>query len=185
MKIVKGSNLSKFYLQRNGVMPYTIDEKGRIFFLLGVDKDSLQYTDFGGAAKRDENSLLGALREFSQETRMIFAEHLHYSVNKTENCVAMVNQHQQMSILFVPVSRYWLAHARAKFSDSFASNKMQSRHFLEILHVEWIESKKLQQIIKMSYGKLYGVTWKMLSNFLHGNIDDKLLNLLKFVYRFV
>lgn len=61
--------------QRAGVIIYTkIDNE--IIFGLGVDTLSKEYTDFGGGISyhKDKNVILGALREFKEESLGIFGE---------------------------------------------------------------------------------------------------------------
>lgn len=74
-KLVKDIDLVTIKPQRAGVIIYTIFNN-QIYFGLGVDTNSGELTDFGGGVSykdnRDKNVILGALREFEEETLGIF-----------------------------------------------------------------------------------------------------------------
>ncbi len=73
-KTVHELDLNTIKPPRAGVIIYTkIDNE--IYFGLGIDNASKEITDFGGGIsykERDKNVILGALREFKEETLGIF-----------------------------------------------------------------------------------------------------------------
>ena len=74
-KRVKELNLDAVRPTRAGVILYTKVD-GEYFFAMGVDTRSGEYTDFGGGISykegADKNVIMGALREFDEETLGIF-----------------------------------------------------------------------------------------------------------------
>lgn len=70
---IKNLNLECVKPQRGGVIIYTV-VNGSIYFGLGLDSRTHDLTDFGGGIiyKTDRNVVIGALREFNEETLDIF-----------------------------------------------------------------------------------------------------------------
>lgn len=60
---------------RGGVVPYGYDPlSNEYYYLLAIDEKSGQYTDFGGGIKKYEIPYLGALRELSEESIMLYSD---------------------------------------------------------------------------------------------------------------
>jgi len=55
-------------LLRAGIIPY-IKKDNDIYFLMGIDTKTGEYSDFGGGVKMYENALSAALRECREESR--------------------------------------------------------------------------------------------------------------------
>jgi 8-oxo-dGTP pyrophosphatase MutT (NUDIX family) len=71
--LLKDVDLSKIVpadhgLLRSGIIPY-IKRNDDIYFLLGIDTKTGEYSDFGGGVKMYENALSAALRECREESR--------------------------------------------------------------------------------------------------------------------
>ena len=77
-KVVKEVDLNTVRPSRAGVIMYT-KINNELYFGLGIDSASQEITDFGGGIsyKNDKNVILGALREFKEETLGIFG-HIDY-----------------------------------------------------------------------------------------------------------
>jgi hypothetical protein len=71
--IVKDFDFNNVKPQRAGVIMYTIMDN-EIYFGMGLDTKTHDITDFGGGVsyKKDLNAIVGALREFNEETLSIF-----------------------------------------------------------------------------------------------------------------
>lgn len=57
-------------LLRAGIIPY-VKRNGDIYFMMGVDTKTGEYSDFGGGVKMHENALNAAMRECKEESRGI------------------------------------------------------------------------------------------------------------------
>lgn len=64
----KGSYRRQYYSA--GILPFSIDEDGRVYFLLGKDTKDNTWSDFGGRCEFSDNGihLNTATREFYEET---------------------------------------------------------------------------------------------------------------------
>lgn len=72
-KYVREANIKSIKASRAGVIVYTI-YNNKVYFGMGVDFESKDITDFGGRVSyyNDKNVLVGALREFTEETLGVF-----------------------------------------------------------------------------------------------------------------
>lgn len=72
---------------------------GGLSFCLGVDASSGEITDFGGGIsyRKDKTTLLGALREFTEESHGVFGT---FTPDAIQNCMAIYNN--AMMIIFIP-----------------------------------------------------------------------------------
>lgn len=86
-----------FHSERGGVILIT-EHNGRINYGLGTDHRTNELTDFGGKIHPFENSIAGALREFTEETLGIFVEP---SIDDIQDCIVIHNEY--MLIIFILV----------------------------------------------------------------------------------
>lgn len=75
---VKGLELINFTSKRASIQVYTI-LNGKLYFLLGIcsafENSNLENLgDFGGTHKKNENSATTAIREFNEETNLLFGK---------------------------------------------------------------------------------------------------------------
>lgn len=75
--------------QRAGIILYT-KINNIIYFGVGVDNNTKEYTDFGGGIQyqKDGNVIAGAIREFTEETLQIFGQLEYHDV---KDCLALYN----------------------------------------------------------------------------------------------
>lgn len=84
---------------RAGCVPYFVQNK-KLYFVLGKDKSSGDYTDFGGGVKNsDENVIRAALREMTEETLGVFG---FIYENDVQDYLCCYNNNA--FILFIPLS---------------------------------------------------------------------------------
>jgi len=95
-----GSYLSTVYMKRSGIIPYYVNKNKTIIFLLAIDRKSGDYTDFGGGVKQVETALLGAKREFVQETDGIYGAP---SLQHLASCPCLYDKSKSISIIFFPL----------------------------------------------------------------------------------
>lgn len=84
---------------RAGVIVY-VNYNGGIIFCMGVDKRTKEITDFGGGVsyKNDGNTIVGGLREFTEESLGVFGK---FSPEDIRNCVVVHSKN--MAIFFIPL----------------------------------------------------------------------------------
>ena len=87
-----------------GIVPYiTVD---RIYVLLGLEKSNNKWSGFVGGSEPGETVTDTALREFNEETALVFKEHLLYltgMVLKTEPVVESTSTGKDAFIYFIKV----------------------------------------------------------------------------------
>src|SRR3989304_3199471 len=100
---------------RAGVIPFTI-KNNRLYFLLGVYRDTGELTDFGGGVKTSESIIDAAYRELFEESCKIFDD----SILKTDlnRSIVITNTVQNMAIFFLYLHSEWLQKAEVKFNTS-------------------------------------------------------------------
>lgn len=87
----------RFHSERGGVILMT-RHGGCVNYGLGTDRLTNELTDFGGKIHSFENSIVGALREFTEETLGIFNTP---SLEEIQNCMVIHNEY--MLIIFILV----------------------------------------------------------------------------------
>jgi len=158
-----GHTLLKKKHRRGGVIPY-VYEKGKLNFLLGVDSQTRELTDFGGGIKHDENTLVGSIREFREESKGIF----DYNLNDYSRSLSVSDN--EMSILFYPVDKKWLTDAIIKFEDTFITEGENECD--EIYTIQWYPETEFFNMIE-SPPRIENRLWSKIKNFfvrsLHNN----------------
>jgi hypothetical protein len=85
--------------RRCGVIPYSYDEKtGTIWICLGIDKNSGDFTDYGGGRKKNENAVTAASREFREETEGVFDLSFYHRDHKY-----LVASNKNSAVIFQPL----------------------------------------------------------------------------------
>jgi len=138
---------------RAGVIPYVIIN-GHIYFCLGVDRRSQEFTDFGGGVSFyvDRDPVATALREFKEESKEVFGPENYAPENYLQslcllrkfNCRGKVEyrtEHQHMLIIFQEVSPLYLATACSDFQARVRPHKD------EVSEIVWITEAQLQGLI--------------------------------------
>lgn len=149
--IVLGSKLSLIRSSRASVVPYlckNINGKDVLYFLFGIDKVSLEITDFGGGVKKEEFSLQAALREFKEESDIIFGD-LYNNPNDFINEIAIHSN--DMSVLFIPLSNDWYVKAVPEFKNRKNDNmKSKKRSHCEMERIFWMDETSLLKLLNNS-----------------------------------
>lgn len=178
MPIVKGKDLSSIKVRRAGVIPYTVCN-GRLFFLMGVDSQYNQVTDFGGGSKKDENALQTALREFNEETNGIFSNYTSCQ-QSFDDCIAILDGYcawssqdvNSAAMLFYPLHWSWLWWAQNLFNTNQVHNG-------EVSHIVWMSDIQLMKELNTRGSQLkHSVIWhkvkRVLSRYLSFATFDQL-----------
>ena len=64
-----------------GIIPYTLFEN-QIYFLLGRERSNDKWSGFVGSSEPNESIIQTALREFNEETSLVFKNHIGYFLDK-------------------------------------------------------------------------------------------------------
>jgi len=87
-----------------GIVPYiTVD---RIYILLGLEKSNNKWSGFVGGSESGESITDTALREFNEETAMVFKDHLNYlkgALLSTEPLVESTSTGKNAFIYFIKI----------------------------------------------------------------------------------
>ena len=135
---------NRFQPNRAGVIVYTIHD-GRILFGLGLDRRYRELTDFGGGVRytKDKSAVVGALREFMEESLYTFG-----AISPSDVCNSLVTYSPQTAILIVyipcdPIESSIVFRERASVIDS-----------PEVSEIVWLTHEEFAYTIRN--GKTYG-----------------------------
>lgn len=173
-KITLAKSLINSRSQRASVIPY-IARKKSLWFLLGIDANSGDITDFGGGVKLYENDFEAAWREFNEETKNIFSN--DYTKENLSSCVCLNKAYSNdsvMSCIFLPIKKDWYEKACLKFDERIVKN----RYCKEISQVIWIRDDEFYKLInRMSKKKLWYRLVMFYKNFEFGKLKDILIKI--------
>ncbi len=159
MTFTLGARLAQIKSARASVLPYVIknnDGRRKIYFLLGIDRETGDITDLGGGVKRDEFSLEAGLREFREESDEIFGNIYDHPNDYMRNIA--LSSHD-MCVLFVPLAVEWYDEAILLFekrktepfpTDGNGNGKKKSH--CEIERLIWIDEDSFLNMIESRSG---------------------------------
>ncbi len=177
--ITLGTQLSKVQTARAAVVPYAVDVHDGIdilYFLFARDRVSGDITDLGGGVKKNEYSLIAALREFREESDEIFGT-LYERVNDLTTNIALLGEN--MSVLFIPVKWEWYQKAPYLFNEKRKSHRFQpKRSHNEVSELLWFDENEFQQLISPRNKQM----WTRIRKFYQYGFDENLKTALKMVY---
>ena len=132
-------------LLRSGVIPY-VKRRGDIYFLLGVDTETGEWSDFGGGVKSNENALFGGLRECFEEIRGIIDFH---ELGLIRHAIYERKSKQKVCIMFSEVTKKgFFQNARKEFHK-----KGRSSSYQEMRDVVWLSSEEMLRMSRLTYRK--------------------------------
>jgi hypothetical protein len=194
MPFTLGARLAQIKSTRASVLPYVIrnnNGKRKIYFLLGIDRETGEITDLGGGVKRDEFSLEAGLREFREESDEIFGTIYDHPNDYMRN-IALSSS--DMCVLFVPLAVEWYNEAIQLFEKRKTEpipsidgiNKKRSHREIESL--VWIDEDSFLDMLRSRTGCCYipGASnrqiWSRLQKFYRRKINRELKEALKIRY---
>jgi len=145
--VVSHINWSKVRPARAGIIPYVKNEKDdNLIFAFGVDVNFRELTDFGGGVsyKKDKSAVIGALREFQEESLGVFGSFKPKDVSK---CFVLYNMEMMILFLFLdcdPEEINKLFHERLEDEDK-----------PEVDDISWMSLKELQESLKPTSRLVY------------------------------
>jgi len=143
--IVNHLNWSKLRPARAGVIPYIIKDS-KVLFAFGLDAQFRELTDFGGGVsyKRDKTAVVGALREFSEESLGVFRD---LEPKDVENCFVMYNIN--MMIIFLPVD------VDPKDKNKLFHEYLQDEENPEVCDIVWLTEEELNESLNLKSRLIY------------------------------
>lgn len=158
-KRVKEINLDTVRPSRAGVILYT-KINGEYYFGLGIDTLSGEYTDFGGGIsykeKSDKNVIMGALREFNEETLGIFGT---IDYNEVSDCLVLYNGFNLILFKYITTSMEDIVE---NFKNQHNINIINYPTIIpEVSNIVWLNHTEFKNIITKR-----GMLFHRIQNFL-------------------
>jgi ADP-ribose pyrophosphatase YjhB (NUDIX family) len=166
--ILLNDELEKIHCLRAGIIPYIIID-GKLYFLLGIDRQTGEYADMGGGVKKNENVISGAIRELTEETR-----DLVQPIHLCDISVGVWEKVNNNCILFSKIADNGMFDT---LEDDFQKSTKKGIEYDEMSALVWLTVDQLVFHIYSDQSKMWARTRFTLSNC--GNFDDYLLSLLK------
>ena len=120
--------------KRAGIIIYTIDPKdGKRYFALGIDSTYGTLTDFGGGVsyRKDINAKFGAIREFHEESLLVFGQCTSRNI---DDMVCIYNETNM--IIFLRV--YMTLPQREEVCTEFQNRLQKAPNAYEISEIVWL-----------------------------------------------
>lgn len=150
-------------LSRAGVIPFTI-KNDTVYFLMGIDRKTGEYTDFGGGVKNHETFVSCAIRELSEESCELFTGVITEQVLK--NSFAVANRNKTNVIFFPFINSEYLGKAPVQFK--IAHDKLSHmKKYNELAAVRWLTEK---QFIDIAYCRNPNCMWEKVKLMFRQNI---------------
>jgi len=124
----------------------------QVFFCLGVDKKSEEFTDFGGGVKpSDITALRGGIREWAEESKQVFGTE-NYREEACLDSVCLIkpiqfknrNDTHHMMIVFQEVAQSHLADSMTAFAEKEVSVRD------EVSAIFWCHENTFKQMVYTS-----------------------------------
>lgn len=159
---VKTIDWKKYKPFRAGVIPYVV-YRGKLLFCAAVDRKTGDLTDFGGGVsyKKDRSALIGALREFAEESLGAFGT---FTPEDLEDCV--VARNPQMAIIFLPLDCDPIEVTKV-FQERYRKEKIN-----EVSALAWMSASTLTSAL--GAGNIFYVR---VSRLLHPVVDKVLAHI--------
>lgn len=136
--------------QRAGVIMYT-KYNDQVYFGIGVDTLSGEYTDFGGGIsykdKKDKNVITGALREYDEETLSIFGIITQEDV---QDCTVIYNYQNLILFRYIDVD---FRTIHDLFTNEY-NKRIDTGEIPEVCNIKWVTTKEFKDIIA-TRGKVF------------------------------
>lgn len=133
--LIEHLNWTKYRPQRAGVIPYTVLED-KLLFAFGLDSNFRELTDFGGGVsyKKDKTAIVGALREFKEESLGIFGD-----LNPKDMGKSFVVYNSDMMIIF------FRTEVDPKEKNTLFQDRLKEEENPEVCDVVWLNEEELRK----------------------------------------
>jgi 8-oxo-dGTP pyrophosphatase MutT (NUDIX family) len=141
-----------------GIIPYHLTSQG-VYFLLGLEKSNNKWSGFVGGSEPYESIIQTAIREFNEETCLIFKDHLEYFYNKclsTRYIQEITPSGKRVYLWFIELS-YPVNLEQFSINQSL----IEDPHFKEKSKLRWVSIEEIES----SKHILYRLKSTILKNF--------------------
>ncbi len=152
---------------RCGIIPYTFIN-GKMYFCLGIDKNTSDFTDFGGRKKHGESSIKCAIREFHEESRNIFGKVDEKSITRfrcvynKDNLIVFVN--------FAAPEGHGLREVTLRHFKSKCFITSSESKYMELSSIVWVNEDTIKLFFfKRSDANVFGQTRGLVYSWLTRN----------------
>lgn len=135
---VKYIDITKVLPKRAGVIIYTTIG-GRLYFGMGLDTRTHDLTDFGGGVvySKDKDCIVGALREFEEETLGIFDKIYPEDIKE---CLTIYDENNIIVFLHMNVDPEGVC---SSFNSAF-DEMLRQKKFSEICGFSWLTKEEME-----------------------------------------
>ena len=161
-QFVKGQNIlwsRRKNIKRAGVILYFYD-KGEIYFIMGLDKNFKEWTDFGGSVDDKETGAQTAFRELKEETLGIFDDLLGVDEKKwmtDEHTVGIIEKSMVVLFFLLPLNKEEFLSRKQNYLDEV----VKRNNVVENTTIEMFNVGQFQTMVKGSEGKVEGEGFPM------------------------
>jgi len=143
--VIKHLNWSRVKPSRAGVIPYINTSKG-VVFAFGLDTQYRELTDFGGGVsyKKDKTAVIGALREFKEESLGVFGDFSPKSVSDS-----FVIYNSEIMILFHKVN------VEPETINEQFHKKLKNEESPEVCDIVWLGEEEFRKSLDLKSRLIY------------------------------
>ena len=141
-----------------GIIPYHVTPQG-VSFLLGLEKSNNKWSGFVGGSEPYESLVQTAIREFNEETCLIFKDNLEYFYNECLNTQVI----QETTPSGKRVYLWFIEIPYTINLEQFSINQrlIEDPHFKEKSKLRWVSIQEIES----SKSVLYRLKTTILKNF--------------------
>lgn len=153
--------------KRAGIIPY-VKLNGQIYFLMGIDAQTGEYSDMGGGLKINETIISCAMRELIEETRELIQPDYLKQIK-----VGVYDKTNSNCIIFCELKNTKIYYT---ICENFNTSNKHGLEYDEMSGLIWLTRDEMIENIYGENSKMWSRIKYTLSNC--GNFDDHLLMLL-------
>lgn len=128
-----------------GIIPYIILPTGPIF-LLGLEKSNHKWSGFvGGYEKKDKNIMETAVREFNEETALIFEDLIPWIHKKIQTLNPVIETTQTNRVVYLWFIEFPVSVLQRNIQILFLENKKNlDKYYNEKNILKWFTLKQIE-----------------------------------------
>lgn len=146
---------------RAGMIPY-IKRPDGIYFLMGVDMKTKEFSDFGGGIKNNETPIQAALRELHEETRQLLTD-------IGEIKLGIYDRHNSTCVIFCEIDNSLFN----TLPQTFLETTKLGDEYNEMSELVFLSTERMINLVYSENSKMWSRIRFALKN--TGEFDDRLL----------